>query len=134
MTAEFARPYWNFGQATYTFTGAGLIAAACTRNGFWSLLTGIGDGLTPSPADIPFDQIGTVKAMPDGTLVLLAGSGREPASIALLTPRGDVQVLRRSAPVDLPEGMISLAQAIEFSSAGGRTAYGFYYPPTNADH
>jgi dipeptidyl aminopeptidase/acylaminoacyl peptidase len=138
MMAEFARPYWNFGQATYAFTGNGVeqIAAACTRNGFWSLLTGIGDGLAPLPADIPFipfDQIGAVKVMPDGTLLLLAGSGREPASIALLTPQG-VQVLRRSAPVDLPEGMISLAQAIEFSSADDRTAYGFYYPPTNAGH
>jgi dipeptidyl aminopeptidase/acylaminoacyl peptidase len=136
MTAEFARPYWNFGQATYAFTGtaaAELIAAACTRNGFWSLLTGIGDGLTPSAADIPYDQIGAVKATSDGTPVLLAGSGREPISVVLLAS-GGARVLRRSAPVDLKEGTISTAQAIEFPSAAGRIAYGFYYPPTSADH
>ena len=140
IAAEFARPFWNFGQATYAFTGAAaaeLIAAeliaACTRSGFWSLLTGVGDGLTPSTVDIPYDQIGAVKAIADGTLVLLAGSGREPASVVLLAPQG-VQVLRRSAPVDLPEGTISLAQAIEFPSAAGRTAYGFYYPPKSSDH
>jgi dipeptidyl aminopeptidase/acylaminoacyl peptidase len=133
MTAEFARPYWNLGQATYAFTSEDLITAACTRNGFWSLMTGIGDAAAPSTLDIPYDQINAVRETSDGDIVLLAGSGREPLSVVLLTSEGP-QVLRRSAPMDLQDGTISLAQAIEFPSAGGRTAYGFYYPPTSADH
>lgn len=132
MTAEFARPYWNFGQATYGFTGD-LIAAAFTRDGFWSLATGIGDGLAPSAADIPYDQIGAVRPMAGGDVALLAGSGREPGSVVLLTSDG-ARVLRRSAPVDLPEGTISVARPIQFQSAGGRTAHAFHYPPTNAGH
>ena len=62
-------------------------------SGSLSLLSG------STSTDIPYDQIGAVKATADGTLVLLAGSGREPASVVLLAPQG-MQVLRRSAPVE----------------------------------
>jgi dipeptidyl aminopeptidase/acylaminoacyl peptidase len=138
MTAEFARPYWNFGQATYDFSGDGTpgadrIVAAYTSKGFWSLLDGIGGDAAPLDLEIPYDQIGTVKSMPGGGLALLAGGAREPVSVVLLTG-SEVRVARRSAPVDLPDGIVSVARAIEFPSAGGRTAHAFLYPPTNPDH
>jgi dipeptidyl aminopeptidase/acylaminoacyl peptidase len=42
--------------------------------------------------------------------------------------------VRRSTEVELDEGYISVPEAIDFTSAAGRMAHGFYYPPANADY
>jgi dipeptidyl aminopeptidase/acylaminoacyl peptidase len=46
---------------------------------------------------------------------------------------GGLTVLRRSTEAIPDAGYRSTPQAIEFPTAGGRTAHGFYYPPANAD-
>ena len=46
---------------------------------------------------------------------------------------GKSQVLRTSSPIAADPAYTSIPQAIEFPTAGGKTAHAFYYPPTNRD-
>jgi dipeptidyl aminopeptidase/acylaminoacyl peptidase len=65
------------------------------------------------------------------TLVQAAVSG------ATKAPRPsdiDGHVIRPPRDLGLDAEQISLPESIRFPSAGGRTAYGLYYPPTNPGH
>ena len=44
-----------------------------------------------------------------------------------------IEVLRRSSKVEIENGYISIAEAIEFPTEGGLTAHAFYYAPANED-
>ena len=43
----------------------------------------------------------------------------------------ETTVLRRSSELAVAEEDLSVMQAVEFPTAGGLTAYGFFYPPKN---
>jgi len=46
---------------------------------------------------------------------------------------GQAEVLRRSNPLDLDRGYVSVAQQIEFPTEAGLTAFGLFYRPQNRD-
>ena len=45
---------------------------------------------------------------------------------------GVVDAIRESSQTRFDEGVLSVAEAIEFPTTGGRTAHAFYYAPRNA--
>ncbi|MGJ7917422.1 prolyl oligopeptidase family serine peptidase [Massilia sp. LXY-6] len=132
--AEFGGPHWVFGNSMYGFrsdseivctyieAGVSRLARLDTNNG---LLTAI---------DNPYQEIRELRVAGD-TLVLLAGAPTIAAEVARIDlASGRREVLARSIE-QLPEvGYLSVPQSIGYPSANGRTAYAFYYPPTNADH
>ena len=44
---------------------------------------------------------------------------------------GPVEVVRPPRDLGLPEGLVSVPEAIEFPTGDGQTAYGLFYPPAN---
>jgi dipeptidyl aminopeptidase/acylaminoacyl peptidase len=131
---EFARPQWVFGQCTYGFLGAHEILAvgiAEARARLWRIDTH--GRAAPQPVEMPFDDIAELR-VGFGRIVAQAGSPTMPESIVQLALDGAApRVLARSVD-DVPDARyLSVARAVSYPSAGGRTAHAFHYPPCNAD-
>ncbi len=135
MEADFGRPQWVFGMSTYAFESDGRIMCTITEKGIDRLVsidtnTGKLEGI-----QTPYSQfLASVVARP-GMVAFIAGSPTEPQSIVSLDlPSRRLDVIRRSITVSVDPGYLSVPQAIEFPTEGGRTAHAFYYPPRNRDY
>ena len=133
MEAEFGAAQWIFGLSTYTFESADKIICAYSERAIWHLGTIETQTGRLERIDTPYTEISYVCASP-GRAVFRAGSPTEPFSLivfdlATQTPT----VLQRQSRIEVDAGYYSRAQAIEFPTEGGLTAYGFYYPPQNRD-
>ena len=85
------------------------------------------------PMEMPFDRV-SIGQYADGKIALNGASQTSFASIALLDiSTGEAETIKKSSEVNLDLGYVSLPEAIEFPTAGGRRAHAFYYPPTNED-
>jgi dipeptidyl aminopeptidase/acylaminoacyl peptidase len=133
MEAEFGRPQWVFGQSMYGFTGPQEITAARIEQGVSSLVRiDLASGRA-QPLPAPFTNIVELCTGP-GVVLLQAGSPTTPEQIVRIElAGGPLQVLAQSAS-ELPDARyLSVPQCIAFTSAHGRTAHAFYYPPRNGD-
>ena len=131
--AEFGMPQWVFGMTTYGFADEGVIVCCYAERGEWRLARlETGDGRL-TPIDVPFVSFSGL-VVRGARAWFVGGSATAPAALVeLVHATGEYRVVRRSASLDLDPGYVSAAQAIEFPTTGGRTAYGFYYPPRNRD-
>jgi dipeptidyl aminopeptidase/acylaminoacyl peptidase len=135
--AEFGLPQWVFGLSTYAFAGRDRIVAAYIDKGLGRLalldlrLRKLAD------LDLPFTSFWSVHANGDH-VVFGAGAFDRPSSVVRLDlVSGAHQVLKQSTnAVDDPaiKKCLAKAQPLEFPTAGGKTAFGLYYPPTNPDY
>jgi dipeptidyl aminopeptidase/acylaminoacyl peptidase len=134
--AEFGYPQWVFGERSIAFLGDGRIACLYDTAGATHVAV-----LDPETGelldlDLPYDSVSwgpTIDA--DGSvIVFIAGSATVPAEVVWLDfAARSVDVLRRSADVPVDSSYESAPEAIEFPTAGGRTAHALFYPPTNPD-
>jgi dipeptidyl aminopeptidase/acylaminoacyl peptidase len=131
---EYGVPLWNFGVSTWSELADGTIAAAYTSNGNWGLSTisPLGD---VQHLDEEFTTIGDVHTMPGGgTIFCKVGTGIEQPRLVEIDPRSGSQApLVEPASLNLDPGMVSVGQPISWATPDGSTAYGFFYPPTNAE-
>jgi dipeptidyl aminopeptidase/acylaminoacyl peptidase len=151
--AEFTRPDWVFGQATYDFLADGRLVVAWSAEGIDHL--GTIEPSTGELVEVPtaFTHFEAVVAL-DDRAVAIAASATESAVVVTL-PVGGVggvggvgevgevsggsldaapRVLRRSRPTTMEPGHISIAQPVTFPTTGGRSAHAYWYPPTSVDH
>lgn len=132
--AEFGRPLWRFGAATYAFLPDGQLLVTVCEKGTWTLAR-----LEPATArltkiDLPFTDISGPKVS-GGYAYFLAAGPKDPRQLVQLDlTHGQTKAIRRSTDIALDAGYLSPARAIEFPTAGGRTAHAFFYPPVNKDH
>jgi dipeptidyl aminopeptidase/acylaminoacyl peptidase len=81
-----------------------------------------------------FDEFEANLRAADGAAVVEAVSATQLASMVRIDLiSGHAEVLRRSSPVSVAEGYISLGEPIEFPTTTGQTAHAFFYPPANQD-
>ena len=137
MEAEFGRPQWVVGMSAYAFAGPGRIVASYIEKGLTSLA--VIDTATGAlkRLDLPYTDISSVRASAD-RVVFRGGSGSIPASVVRLDlANGRTEVLKQSTAVaDDPAvaRCFSAVEAIEFPTAGDRTAFGLYYPAYHPDY
>ena len=156
-SADFggSSPGWQLGQQGYTFLHDGRVAATMPgADGKTRLLVfeesgeheaaaaaaaaaaslsdfGEADGLPPS--------FGGLTPAPDGTLYFMGGAPDVPGGVyawgGLKTggEGGKAAMLACSTTQRVPDGYVSLPKAVEFPCPLG-TAYGYYYPPANAEY
>jgi dipeptidyl aminopeptidase/acylaminoacyl peptidase len=130
--AEIASPLWTLGQSNYALTGEGRAVvrytiAARDRLGLVSLESG-----TLAPLDLPFVGLSNIQLVSTNTAVAIAASPTAEAAVVTIDlGTGDYEVLRVPGSLKLDAPFISVAESIEFPTAGGLTAHAFYYPPTN---
>ena len=133
MDAEFGQPFWNFGLCTYAFASATQLVCCIARNAVSRLAVLDTGSLQLHEIATPFSSFGNLAAA-DGRVLFTGASPLQPASVYLLQlDSGRLELLRRGSSLDVDPDYTSMAQAIEFPTAGGMTAHAFYYPPKNRD-
>jgi dipeptidyl aminopeptidase/acylaminoacyl peptidase len=134
MEAEFGMPQWVFGMSSYTFESADRIVCSFIEQGFSKLATINTRTGQFTRIDCSYTDIQYVRAA-NGRIVFRGGAASRPTSIVRLDLSSmQFEVLRSSMNVAIDEGYVSEPQAIEFSTAGGRAAYGLFYAPRNRDY
>ena len=133
-TADFGRPQWMFGMATYAFASANRIICTYTENGTWHMAS-LDPGTRQCDAiALPYTEVSGVHASA-GKAIFLAGSPTEPLAVVQLDLETHAcTVLRQSSQLGLDPDSLSAPQAVAFPTEHDRTAYGLFYPPTNADY
>ena len=132
LEAEIASPLWTLGQSNYALTGDGRAVvrytiAARDRLGVVSLESGKLTAL-----DLPFVGLSNIQLVSANTAVAIAASPTEEAAVVTIDlGTGGYEVLRVPGTLKLDAPFVSVAESIEFPTAGGLTAHAFYYPPTN---
>jgi dipeptidyl aminopeptidase/acylaminoacyl peptidase len=133
MDAEFGRPLWVFSTSTYAFAGAQRIICAYTQKGSWHLASFDLPSRKLEPLQVPYSEIDYVQA-DAGRVVFEAGSPTEPISLVELDlETEEIRVLRRSLDLTIDQEFLSVPEAIEFPTEGGRTAHALFYAPRNRD-
>ena len=141
--AEFGKPQWTFGSATYGFLDEDRIACGYNTNGAWNLgILNAEDG-SITPLDSPYSEMGRGDLQAHGgKVVFVAGAPTEPMSLVIWEPfidktghktGGRSEVIRRGHSLEIGPGYLSVPFPVEFATADGQTAHAFYYPPTNRD-
>lgn len=135
MEAEFGRPQWNFGIATYGFAAPDLLVCAYADMGVWKLASLDTSTLEFQPIDLPFTDIGRTLKAARGRVVMDVHSPAQPSAIVELRLH-DKQIteLRRTGSVEVDTDYLSIPESIEFPTEGGATSHGFFYGPTNRDY
>ncbi|WP_035374643.1 alpha/beta hydrolase family protein [Pseudoduganella violaceinigra] len=133
MAAEFATPHWTFGNSLYGFCANGEIICSYIEQGVSKLARLRAGSSAAETIAAPYQEIRELR-VGDGYVVVLAGSPTIAAEIARIDlDSGAREVLERSI-AQLPAlGYLSVPESISYPSANGRTAYAFFYPPTNRD-
>ncbi len=132
MEAEFGKPQWVFGMSTWDFAPDGSIVCAWTRDGAWHIGRLPGDGGELTAYDTQFTYFDGIAVQDQTKALMLAASPEEPGQvISLDLDSGNAVTLRQSMDITLPEGSVSIPEAISWPTTGGATAHGIYYPPAS---
>jgi dipeptidyl aminopeptidase/acylaminoacyl peptidase len=131
--AEFGVPQWVFRESTYAFASETRIVCTFAREGISHLAildTEIG---TLEVIETPYTHIEGIAS--DGRrAVFLASSPTDfPAIVALDLESRERIVLRRSSTLSLDPAFIATGESIEFPTASGNTAHGFFYAPKSGE-
>lgn len=133
MEAEFGLPQWVFGMSTYAFESPERIICSYSLRGMSHLASLDTETLELEELETPYTFISGVRASA-GRALFLAGSPTDKMAVVLLDLEKKLfEVLRYSSETRIDPGYTSIPQEIEFPTTGGRTAYGFFYPPSNKD-
>lgn len=132
MPAEFGRPQWVFGNATYGFADDSRILCSYTQDGVWSLASLDAETGSLRAYDLGFTEIHSLVVGKERALFIAGGPKQPPVIATLDLDSGDVGILRRSTEIEIDEDFFSEPQAIAFPTVDGKKGYAFFYPPKNA--
>jgi dipeptidyl aminopeptidase/acylaminoacyl peptidase len=120
-------PLFNGG---YDFLPDGRVFLVLARDGSDSLAL-VGPGLGMKEIPTPFTYIPEVRAA-GGRALLVAAGPEHLRTVALVSPDGETEVVRRSAATDLDPGFSPRPVTVSFPTDGA-SAHGFLYLPANPD-
>ena len=134
--AEFGRPQWVFGTATWVFVASSRMLAAYTQGGHWHLAdvkTDTGEWKNIATDLQPHDWMAARADSATPHAVIVAASAKSADSVVRLDlDSGRTETLRASSTLQLNAADLSLPQAIEFRTVDGSAAHAIYYAPANA--
>jgi dipeptidyl aminopeptidase/acylaminoacyl peptidase len=133
VDAEIGVPHWQFAAARYARLPDGSVVFARLRRGYDALCLRVPDG-TVTELDTPFSRISAVRAAPDGTVLVVAGSPTQEPGVHRVGPAGGVvETLRPPRDLGVDPGFISVPEHITFPGDDGRTAHALFYPPAHPE-
>ncbi len=134
IEAELASPLWTLGQSNYALTGDGRAVVRYGVSARDELAVAELPSGTIRPLGLPFVGLSSIELLSPATAVAIAASAvEEPAVVAIDLASGSHRVLRASSELKVDRRYLSVAEPIEYPTAGGLTAHAFFYPPVNAD-
>eukprot|EP00435_Cladocopium_sp_Y103_P024166 s2336_g5.t3 len=138
--AEFAgaAPGWQLGQQNYCFLPDGrCLGCFADRDLGASRLVDLSTGREYGQEEGLPRYFGGMSPSPDGLLYFLGGGpAKAPGLYSWRLDKGEAATMLLSSmkeDMQVDDGYISKPELIEFPTANGETAYGFYYPPSNVD-
>ncbi len=134
--ADLGHPQWLFGGSTYAFLEDGTIACVRTERGSERLFALDPGSWGLRDLDLPFTSFGFPSLSARGSRLAFAASApdRETAVVLCDLASGETEAVRSAAERPLDPAYLSTPRPIEFPTGDGEeTAFGFYYPPANAD-
>ncbi len=132
MSAEFGRPLWTLGSATFAFSSRGIVCSY-VENGFWKL------GLIETkvgklkPIALPYAAIFDLRAEGDQAILIAGAPAIPTAVIKVNLNTGHHTVVKASSDVSIDPKYVSLPESIEFATSNGKKAFALFYPPKNDD-
>ena len=133
VDAEIGVPHWQFAAARYAMLPDGSVVFARLRRGYDGLARRDPDG-TVTELDTPFSRVTAVRAAPDGTVLVVAGSPTREPGVHRVDPKGGVvETLRPPRDLGVDPGYISVPEHITFPSDDDRTAHALFYPPAHPE-
>jgi dienelactone hydrolase len=132
--AEFGRPQWMFGWATWACGDEHRMVATYARRGTWALATIDIDAGTLANVRTHFEPLEWLTTTSTHAVYVGASSEKAPAVVRTDVVTGETEILRSSSSLTLDARVVSIPHAIEFPTEGGVTAHAFYYPPRNGDY
>ena len=127
----FSHPHWQLGLHSYDNFDYENLICSWAENGTWHLGTVRLDNGMCEEWRTPWWPTGNV-ACYEGRVVTLADCAtHEPAIVEV--SGGASRVLRSSSQEYLSDDLISVAQAVSWTSSDGETVHGFYYAPKNPE-
>lgn len=130
---EFGLPQWVFGLSRYDFITEGEILCAHGRPGQMELSRLSVDSGVLRGLGLPYQDYSGI-GVKGGQACLVADGFDRPSCVLLLDLEGGGhREVAYSSSSPLAKGACVVPEAIEFASADGRTAYGWYYEPRRSD-
>jgi dipeptidyl aminopeptidase/acylaminoacyl peptidase len=127
--AEFGRPQWTFGTATWAFADTHLMVVSYTRRGRWHLGTIDTRARTLRTLPIDLEPQDWLAATPTHA-VAVAATSRSPDAVVLIDLRtAAVDVVRQAAGAPVDPDVISTGEPFTFAGSGGAETHAFYYAP-----
>ncbi len=132
--AEFGRPQWVFGTASWVPAGEGRLLVSYTNAGRWSLglldtttgvLSALADGLEPREW----------LAATGNHAVIVAGSVSTPDAVVRVDlATGAIERIKSSSALTIEATLLSTPESVAFPSIDGHTSHAFYYPPRSGGY
>ena len=133
VDAEIGVPHWQFASARYARLPDDSVVFARLRRGYDALCVRAPDG-TVTELDTPFSRVSAVRAAPDGTVLVVAGSPTQEPGVHRVDPAGGVvETLRPPRDLGVDPGFLSVPEHVTFPSDDGRTAHALFYPPAHPE-
>jgi dipeptidyl aminopeptidase/acylaminoacyl peptidase len=132
--SEFCRASWHLGYSSYAFSSSEQMICSYNEKGFWNI--GLIDLKSKQLCEIKtdFTDIWWLKILGRRAVFRGASPSCPQAIIFLDIDSGACQSIAKSTNLVLEPAMISEPVAIEFPTANGQSAYGFYYRPKNKNY
>ncbi|MGF1514477.1 MAG: S9 family peptidase [Elainellaceae cyanobacterium] len=131
--AEFGLPHWVFRMSTYGFKSADSLLCTYIEDGKQHFAELTLSSQTLNPIELPYSGLGSLQISSSGAAFIGASPTSVSAVVKLDLATGQTQALQRSSQIELDPGYLSVPETIEFPTADGKRAYGFYYQPRNQD-
>ena len=132
MKAEVGGPHWVFGLSEYDIDDDGTIVAFAHGPDGAQLLA-LGSSEAPREIEFGEDSLSYVRVS-DGSLTAIAGAFTQPSALVRIDlDSGAEERLRAASTLDVDAAYLASPRHVAFPTSGGRTAYAWYYPPTNPD-
>jgi dipeptidyl aminopeptidase/acylaminoacyl peptidase len=139
LEAEFGQPQWVFGMSTYGFPGKDRVLCTYSESGLGKMAEIDLAGGALRPLELPFTQFASVQ-VEENRAAFIGGAPDQPASVVMLDLKTRAHRVLKKGTELLDRSDLHLADYVSapepfaFPTAGGRTAYGLFYPPRNADY
>jgi dipeptidyl aminopeptidase/acylaminoacyl peptidase len=133
--ADLGHAQWLFDGSTYAFLEGGAIAIVRCDRGEETLQLLEPGAARPRELGLPFTSFGYPSLSARGSTVAFAAATpeSETAIVVFDIAAGELELVRSASEEPADPAYASLPRPIEFATSGGETAYGFYYPPANAE-
>jgi dipeptidyl aminopeptidase/acylaminoacyl peptidase len=131
MEAEVAGPQWVFGLSTTGFTADGRVAAIARSRGRDRLLVIGSAGAREVP--LPASELSGLVVQGQTAAVVARAPTQPTALLRVDLDTGVTERVRDTGGLAFDRSWLSEPRLVELPTTGGRTAFAWYYPPTNPE-